>query len=198
MATQSEKAVENLDVLNKQYLQEFTDAMEAAVDWEIEYGKQMQNIIDQNLEFIQSLTYMINGLREVNTLVPSVSFRDTTDTSQVAATIASMDSGGYTGAWGTSGKIAMLHEKEQVFNAQDTQNLLTAAQILRTIDASANSMAIGLNNMITPKIDGVTQQVDQTVNISASFPNAVNHFEIEEAFNNLTNKAVQFANRKNA
>ena len=52
--------------------------------------------------------------------------------------------------------------------------------------------------MITPKIDGVTQQVDQTVNISASFPNAVNHFEIEEAFNNLTNKAVQFANRKNA
>jgi hypothetical protein len=31
-----------------------------------------------------------------------------------------MDSGGYTGSWGTSGKLAILHEKENVFDQNDT------------------------------------------------------------------------------
>jgi hypothetical protein len=31
---------------------------------------------------------------------------------------------------------------------------------------------------------------EQSVHITAEFPNAVNHAEIEEAFNNLANKAT--------
>jgi hypothetical protein len=31
-----------------------------------------------------------------------------------------MDTGGYTGDWGPDGKIAMLHQKELVLNAEDT------------------------------------------------------------------------------
>jgi hypothetical protein len=38
--------------------------------------------------------------------------------------------------------------------------------------------------------------VEQDVHIEASFPNAVNHSEIEEAFNNLINMSSQYANRK--
>ena len=34
------------------------------------------------------------------------------------------------------------------------------------------------------------------VTITAEFPNATNHSEIEEAFTNLINKASQYANRK--
>jgi len=33
-------------------------------------------------------------------------------------------SGGYTGSWGNEGKLALLHEKELVLNADDTKNFL--------------------------------------------------------------------------
>jgi hypothetical protein len=48
-------------------------------------------------------------------------------------TYAYYDTGGYTGAWGNSGKLAVLHEKELVLNKQDTANLLTSVEILRNI-----------------------------------------------------------------
>jgi hypothetical protein len=34
------------------------------------------------------------------------------------------------------------------------------------------------------------------VHITAEFPGVNDHYEIEEAFNNLINKASQYANRK--
>ena len=40
------------------------------------------------------------------------------------------------------------------------------------------------------------ETLEQTVTIHAEFPNATNHNEIEEAFNNLINTASQYANRK--
>jgi hypothetical protein len=43
------------------------------------------------------------------------------------------DTGGYTGEWGPEGKMAMLHEKELVLNAKDTENFLTATSMLREI-----------------------------------------------------------------
>lgn len=43
--------------------------------------------------------------------------------------------GGYTGEWGKDGKIAMLHEKELVLNAKDTENMLTMIKFIREIVA---------------------------------------------------------------
>ena len=40
------------------------------------------------------------------------------------------------------------------------------------------------------------ETLEQTVTIHAEFPNATDHNEIEEAFNNLINTASQYANRK--
>jgi hypothetical protein len=40
------------------------------------------------------------------------------------------------------------------------------------------------------------ETLEQNVTIHAEFPNATNHNEIEEAFNNLVNRASQYANRK--
>ena len=42
-----------------------------------------------------------------------------------------------------------------------------------------------------------SQTLDQNVHIDASFPNVTDHNEIEVAFDNLINKATQYANRKN-
>ena len=93
--------------------------------------------------------------------------------------------------------MAILHEKENVFNADDTERLLNAVQILKTIDLSAQAFADGFGNMLLPHLEGLTQTLDQNVHIEASFPNVTDHNEIELAFENLINKASQYANRKN-
>ena len=111
------------------------------------------------------------------------------------------DTGGYTGQWGPSGKWAMLHEKELVLNKKDTENFLASMDILDKIVSvidlhSANAQLGGL--LSTPRYSGFkdNQVLEQNVRIEASFPNATNHSEIEEAFNNLINTASQYANRK--
>ena len=112
----------------------------------------------------------------------------------------SFDTGGYTGAWGPEGRLAMLHQKELVLNAQDTENFLTAIQIVRSmadqLEANARAAQYGMTELRAAA--GLPQQgtLEQNVHIEASFPNATNHSEIEEAFGNLVNLAAQYANRK--
>lgn len=110
------------------------------------------------------------------------------------------DTGGYTGQWGNEGRIAMLHQKELVLNAQDTENFLLATNVLRDIVSKIELAS--LSSMLNTNIisQGLTQNLgnnfEQNVVIHAEFPDATNHSEIEEAFNNLLNRASQFANRK--
>ena len=110
----------------------------------------------------------------------------------------SFDTGGFTGSWGASGKFALLHEKELVLNQEDTANLLASVQILRefndaiSLRAAASSISSGIGS---PTYGGGNSVLDQQVTIHAEFPNATNHSEIEEAFNNLINRASQYANR---
>jgi hypothetical protein len=106
----------------------------------------------------------------------------------------SFDTGGYTGAWGTSGRLAMLHQKELVLNAQDTENMLNAVNIIRdisrVIDLNAASSANAFGLLSTALISNGGQTIEQEVTIHAEFPNATNHTEIEEAFNTLINQAA--------
>ena len=113
---------------------------------------------------------------------------------------AHFDTGGYTGQWGSYGKLAMLHEKELVLNKEDTENFLASMgilnNILQTIDLqSANAQIGGI--LTTPNFHGGSNDMlEQNVHIEASFPNVQNSNDIEEAFNNLINRASQYANRK--
>ena len=114
--------------------------------------------------------------------------------------IPAYDTGGYTGEWGSSGRIAMLHEKELVLNPPDTKNMLQTIgivrEIARSIDLNAISASQGLGGLIAQTLHSSNQTLDQQVTIYAEFPNAVDHTEIEEAFNTLVNTASQYANRK--
>ena len=116
-------------------------------------------------------------------------------------TIASMDTGGYTGSWGTEGKLAMLHQKELVLNANDTQNFLTSLDILheiiKIIDLQAINSRVGGFLQIPNMNFAPNEILDQQVHIEASFPGVTDRNEIEEAFKTLVNRASQFANRKN-
>ena len=107
--------------------------------------------------------------------------------------------GGYTGAWGPEGKLAVLHEKELVLNAKDTENLLTTVSFIRDlvnmIDAQAG-MASLFNMYATSGVMSNSESLEQVVTIHAEFPNASDRYEIEEAFNSLVNRASQYANRK--
>ena len=114
----------------------------------------------------------------------------------------SYDTGGYTGSWGTSeGRLALLHQKELVLNAQDTPNLLDAIGIVRDIAKAIDINA--LSAMVNGGFSAVTvpnnqnEILEQNVHITAEFPNATNKNEILEAFDNVINLAAQYANRKN-
>ena len=111
------------------------------------------------------------------------------------------NTGGYTGAWGPEGKLAVLHEKELVLNAQDTENILSSVNILRQISQALDNSAIwaslGLGGLNAASIGTLADQtLQQEVHISADFPNVTDHNEIEMAIDNLINAASQYAYRK--
>lgn len=106
--------------------------------------------------------------------------------------------GGYTGEWGNSGKLAMLHQKELVLNAEDTKNFLAGIEVLRDVvqRIDLQAMYAGSTNIAAARVGSSKSTLAQEVNIHAEFPNAVNHNEIEQAFDTLINRAAQYANRK--
>lgn len=115
--------------------------------------------------------------------------------------ISGYDTGGYTGEWGPEGRLAMLHQKEIVLNASDTENLLMAVQMIRDISGQLEANAMTMKYIKTlenygAKVNVGGQTLQQDVIIHAEFPNATNHNEIEEAFKNLTTLASQYTNRK--
>ena len=112
--------------------------------------------------------------------------------------IRGYDTGGYTGDWNSSkGRIAMLHEKQLVLNKEDTKNILSAVNIIRSMDGLLKGIMGNYNlpSMLSGLISSQSNQnLNQKVSIEAHFPNVTNHFEIEEAFNNLINQASQYVN----
>ena len=114
--------------------------------------------------------------------------------------LSGYDTGGYTGEWDNSGRLALLHQKELVLNATDTQNMLAAVEIIRSITdtigsgmlnrlASLNASAVGFNA-------NNAETIEQNVHIEASFPNVKDSREIEDALNNLVNTASQRVHTK--
>ena len=113
----------------------------------------------------------------------------------------SFATGGYTGEWGTEGKIAVLHQKQLVLNASDTKNMLDSVSIIRDVvsnlGGSISSKLRSLNGgYIMPVQPKPADELQQSVNIQASFPNVNSKREIEEAFSELVNLAAQRAMKR--
>jgi len=95
----------------------------------------------------------------------------------------------------------MLHQKELVLNAHDTENMLNTIQMVRDIVASIDTRAaaagaVNINNAYANAATVGPQSFDQNVHIEANFPNATDHNEIELALTNLVNRASQYVGRK--
>jgi hypothetical protein len=123
--------------------------------------------------------------------------------------------GGYTGKWGSEGKLAILHEKELVLNKEDTANILAAVKstrassgmninsdylagishsvdniydaVMRLLEVTSASLNTSLNAAGT--VANTQSNVSNTIN--ANFPNAGNMNEIQNALMNLTNYTSQ-------
>lgn len=112
-----------------------------------------------------------------------------------------MATGGYTGAWGDDGRVAVLHEKELVLNAADTSNLLAAVGAVRditnrmSITSALDSLAASQTGLLNT-LYNQHSQLDQNVHIEANFPNVTQHTEIEQAFENLVNIASMHASKR--
>ena len=115
------------------------------------------------------------------------------------------DTGGYTGSWfdktadAKNGKLAVLHQKELVLNATDTQNILAAVESVRSFADSlkstslAQSLSTALGAVSGAKANNASETIDQNVHITAEFPAANSAAEIESALMSLNDRAVQYA-----
>ena len=115
------------------------------------------------------------------------------------------DTGGYTGSWSDktadakNGKLAVLHQKELVLNATDTQNILAAVESVRSFadklksTSLAQSLSTALGAISGAKSNNASETIDQNVHITAEFPAANSAAEIESALMSLNDRAVQYA-----
>lgn len=194
----SQKGTDAVNNMADQMKTAFGEITDLVSSWQENYSKNMEAIIESNLKVIKSFNDMLESL-SINP--DSITVKYDIANAAKDQDIDSYDSGGYTGNWGTAGKLAVLHQKEIVLNADDTANMLAAVQITRamleTIDLNARQASLGLGSLIASGIkEEKTETLQQEVKITAEFPNVQDRNEIEEAFNNLINQASQYANRK--
>ena len=120
------------------------------------------------------------------------------------------DTGGYTGEWDNSGKLAVLHQKELVLNKDDTENILNAVEFVRgiasSIGASLLSQLAGMTNATSSihpiSADYLSSSVSNAsnnniYNVTAEFPNAESVQDIREALLSLPNLVSQKVNEQN-
>ena len=124
--------------------------------------------------------------------------------------------GGYTGNWPMSqgdgldsdnGRLGILHQKELVLNASDTENILDAVKIVRSMPNIISSIQNAISDVVGERLSNMTNEIGQgkaistttgsnkeennVYNIVAEFPNANSAAEIEQALLNLKNIAAQ-------
>ena len=193
----SEESTNKIKDLAKDMSSSLKDITDSVTTWQETYGEVMQQIINSNLDVINSFNDMLEALSiDKNSI--TVKYDILSDETKKPEQYAS---GGYTGKWGNYGKLAILDEKELILNKDDTVNFLDALgiakQIIDTIDLNALQASYGFGNLVPATInENNSQTIEQDVHITAEFPNATDHNEIEQAFETLINKASQYANRK--
>ena len=170
----SDDTADNVSNLSDIMAGEFASALMSAVNWELEYVDAMDKMITRNEQFVKSLNLMIEKLAGVNT--------ETTQMLEPLKTLSNIIEQSTTPAYYAN-------------SLQELTNLSTE-RVLALLDANTLAYSGGLGQLSNPMINGLSTTIDQNVTITASFPNATNHSEIEEAFTNLINKASQYANRK--
>lgn len=146
------------------------------------------------------------GLNRSTTL-KSGSFLDYSNST--SGRIMKYASGGYTGDWGSDGRLAVLHQKELVLNQEDTKNMLAAVQNIRELAPSMiaemrariSGTAAASQSLFGSRYSGMRSAFDrkatelaQSVQINADFPGVRDAIEIKEALESLVQTSAQRIN----
>lgn len=146
------------------------------------------------------------GLNRSTTL-KSGSFLDYSNST--SGRIMKYATGGYTGDWGSDGRLAVLHQKELVLNQEDTQNMLAAVQSIRELAPSMiaemrariSGTAAASQSLFGSRYSGMRSAFDrkatelaQSVQINADFPGVRDAIEIKEALESLVQTSAQRIN----
>lgn len=146
------------------------------------------------------------GLNRSTTL-KSGSFLDYSNST--SGRIMKYASGGYTGDWGSDGRLAVLHQKELVLNQEDTKNMLAAVQSIRELAPSMiaemrariSGAAAASQSLFGSRYSGMRSAFDrkatelaQSVQINADFPGVRDAIEIKEALESLVQTSAQRIN----
>ena len=193
----SKDGAEAIDQMAKEMTEAFGAIADSVSSWQETYGMAMQEIVNSNMDVIESFNKMLETLSLGDKKI-TVSY-DIIENQDTPA--AAFDTGGYTGEWGRGGRVAVVHQKELILNEDDTSNFLSAIELTRmmleTIDLNARQASLGLGGLIASTIkEDNTQTLEQQVHITAEFPGITDHYEVENALTNLVNRAAQYANRK--
>lgn len=166
------------------------------------YTEVMEEVKTRADEANEVVKKLATSLSETGSQGTSIISNEASGSQSVTNTgvITAYDAGGYTGQWETSSKLALLDEKELISNKYDTENLLNTMSVLNEV---LNKISIrdftGLISQFGSSLNQTlsnSETLQQEVNIHAEFPNATDHSEIEQAFDNLVNMASQYANQK--
>ena len=88
----------------------------------------------------------------------------------------------------------MLHQKELVLNASDTENILQAVDMVRNMAEMLKTFSgMSVKGTGFNKLGGDT--IEQRVEITAEFPNVQDSKEIENALLNIADSAYQYSYR---
>lgn len=146
------------------------------------------------------------GLNRSTTL-KSGSFLDYSNST--SGRIMKYATGGYTGDWGSDGRLAVLHQKELVLNQEDTKNMLAAVQSIRELAPSMiaemrariSGAATASQSLFGSRYSGMRSAFDrkatelaQSVQINADFPGVRDAIEIKEALESLVQTSAQRIN----
>ena len=162
----------------------------------IKNNKTKTNVSNERLENL--FTAYLAGDPDAQFIVMEVYNGRASYTDEFLKDHGGFDTGGYTGSWsGNDGRLALLHQKELVLNAEDTKNILNAVQVIRSVEGSLlrrmSEMTGNIGNVYSFAENKET--LEQNVHIEANFPNVTNSKEVENAIDNLINIAAQRTHR---
>ncbi len=134
-----------------EYADEWTNSLIAnneALQTQLEFLAQKNEEMQKEKENLAKIVELYNEAIAAEKTLAEMSLRDAEaivkerDAPSIdLSNIASYDTGGYTGDWGSSrGRLEILHQKEMVLDERDTANMMKAVSILRDFSFDALEM----------------------------------------------------------
>lgn len=188
---------------------EFATALQAAVSWESQYVSEMMQMIAQTEAEVTAVNNLIAALSGLDTTALYAAANATvgaagTGQASTSAANAAEQAAKATAAYSTnpyyaSGEKKMTEDFLHIVNDNMVDCNVQLDDIIHMLELQVNAFSEGLGALISaPGIANEPQDIlEQNIHIDVSFPNVTQHSEIEKAFENLVNKAAQYANRKN-